>query len=175
MYRNHIVMVLCTLWGMLHCLAGVANAFNFMPRASFVIRAPQDLKFNRPQTRSSYFGYTLVIRETRWVYSRVHSWVHFAYIRVHECIHICMPITVIDEDKRWHSEQGVPPEILVVHSWVHLHLCQQYRSCDSICYTPLSFPFLKLSNQRSYFRNKYTEYLFDSISALGTAPIWGHI
>lgn len=65
MYRNHIVMVLYMLWGMLHCLAGVANAFNFMPRASFVIRAPQDLKFNWPQTRSSYFGYTLVIRETR--------------------------------------------------------------------------------------------------------------
>lgn len=63
MHRDHIILYM--LWGMLHCLVGVANAFNFMPRASFVIRAPQDLKFNRPQTRSSYFGYTLVIRETR--------------------------------------------------------------------------------------------------------------
>lgn len=41
------------------------HAFNFMPRASSVIRAPQDQKLNLPQTRSSYFGYTLVMRETR--------------------------------------------------------------------------------------------------------------
>ncbi|TDG50872.1 hypothetical protein AWZ03_002861 [Drosophila navojoa] len=42
-----------------------ANAFNYAPRANVVIRAPQHLKFQLPQTRSSYFGYTLVIRPTR--------------------------------------------------------------------------------------------------------------
>ncbi|KAH8407473.1 hypothetical protein KR222_001829 [Zaprionus bogoriensis] len=42
----------------------LVQAFNYAPRASFAIRAPQDLKFNLPQTRSSYFGFTLVIRET---------------------------------------------------------------------------------------------------------------
>ncbi|XP_017125156.1 integrin alpha-PS3 isoform X1 [Drosophila elegans] len=52
------------------CLALVAHlpsqieAFNFMPRASMVINAPTNLKFYMNQTRSSYFGYTLVIRET---------------------------------------------------------------------------------------------------------------
>ncbi|KAH8246598.1 hypothetical protein KR038_003787 [Drosophila bunnanda] len=40
------------------------EAFNFSPRASMVIKAPSHLKFQQNQTRSSYFGYTLVIRPT---------------------------------------------------------------------------------------------------------------
>ncbi|KAH8253011.1 hypothetical protein KR032_003177 [Drosophila birchii] len=40
------------------------EAFNFSPRASLVIKAPSHLKFQQNQTRSSYFGYTLVIRPT---------------------------------------------------------------------------------------------------------------
>lgn len=41
------------------------EAFNFMPRAAKVINYPSHLKFQLNQTRSSYFGYTLVIRPTR--------------------------------------------------------------------------------------------------------------
>ncbi|EDW01488.1 GH20422 [Drosophila grimshawi] len=44
---------------------GIADAFNYSPKPNFVIRAPQNLKFNLPQVRSSYFGYTLVMRQTR--------------------------------------------------------------------------------------------------------------
>ncbi|EDW47966.1 GM21599 [Drosophila sechellia] len=40
------------------------EAFNFMPRPSRVINSPKHLKFHINQTRSSYFGYTLVIRQT---------------------------------------------------------------------------------------------------------------
>ncbi|EDV55932.1 integrin alpha-PS3 isoform X2 [Drosophila erecta] len=40
------------------------EAFNFMPRPSRVINSPKHLKFHINQTRSSYFGYTLVIRST---------------------------------------------------------------------------------------------------------------
>ncbi|XP_017061946.1 integrin alpha-PS3 isoform X2 [Drosophila ficusphila] len=40
------------------------EAFNFMPRPSSVIGSPSHLKFHLNQTRSSYFGYTLVIRPT---------------------------------------------------------------------------------------------------------------
>ncbi|KAH8291423.1 hypothetical protein KR054_011554 [Drosophila jambulina] len=40
------------------------EAFNYSPRASLVIKAPSHLKFQKNQTRSSYFGYTLVIRPT---------------------------------------------------------------------------------------------------------------
>lgn len=55
------VLLLCVLYMLLPTMP----AFNFMPRASFVIRAPQDQQLNLPQVRSSYFGYTLVMRETR--------------------------------------------------------------------------------------------------------------
>jgi len=41
------------------------EAFNFMPRPIRAINSPTHLKFHLNQTRSSYFGYTLVIRETR--------------------------------------------------------------------------------------------------------------
>lgn len=57
-------LLVCLLLALLRP-GGVANAFNYAPRASFVIRAPQDLKFHLPQARSSYFGYTLVMRPTR--------------------------------------------------------------------------------------------------------------
>ncbi|KAH8277662.1 hypothetical protein KR018_003291, partial [Drosophila ironensis] len=40
------------------------EAFNFMPRPSLVITQPTGLRFHLPQSRSSYFGYTLVIRPT---------------------------------------------------------------------------------------------------------------
>ncbi|XP_037715995.1 integrin alpha-PS3 isoform X2 [Drosophila subpulchrella] len=40
------------------------EAFNFMPRPIRAINSPTHLKFHLNQTRSSYFGYTLVIRET---------------------------------------------------------------------------------------------------------------
>ncbi|KAH8361875.1 hypothetical protein KR200_004249 [Drosophila serrata] len=40
------------------------NAFNLSPYPSLVINSPKDLNFQSEQTRSSYFGYTLVIRPT---------------------------------------------------------------------------------------------------------------
>ncbi|XP_017835481.2 LOW QUALITY PROTEIN: integrin alpha-PS3-like [Drosophila busckii] len=40
------------------------NAFNLSPRPNSVIRPPQHLKFYLPQVRSSYFGYTMVMRPT---------------------------------------------------------------------------------------------------------------
>ncbi|KAH8275324.1 hypothetical protein KR026_005117 [Drosophila bipectinata] len=49
---------------LLLALVSQIEAFNYMPRPSQVISSPTDLKFHIPQSRSSYFGYTLVIRET---------------------------------------------------------------------------------------------------------------
>ncbi|XP_005192057.1 integrin alpha-PS3 isoform X2 [Musca domestica] len=61
---SQISPVLCLL---LSCLFGSlltsVHAFNFAPKPQVVIGAPQ-LKFFQPQVRSSYFGYSLVIRPT---------------------------------------------------------------------------------------------------------------
>lgn len=50
---------------LLLALLSQIEAFNYMPRPSQVINSPTGLKFHIPQSRSSYFGYTLVIRQTR--------------------------------------------------------------------------------------------------------------
>ncbi|XP_050323162.1 integrin alpha-PS3 isoform X1 [Bactrocera neohumeralis] len=41
-----------------------ADGFNFAKQPNIAVPAPQHLKFFQPQTRSSYFGYTLVMRPT---------------------------------------------------------------------------------------------------------------
>ncbi|KAH8299896.1 hypothetical protein KR044_007351 [Drosophila immigrans] len=61
---HRFIKLLSLLWLQLVCLRNVVDAFNYSPRANFVIRAPQHLKFQLPQMRSSYFGYTLVMRES---------------------------------------------------------------------------------------------------------------
>ncbi|SPP75911.1 integrin alpha-PS3 isoform X2 [Drosophila guanche] len=61
----------CRLWMIvtlaltLHLLPSLlVDGFNFSPRANLVISTPRHLSFQLNQTRSSYFGYTLVIRPT---------------------------------------------------------------------------------------------------------------
>uniref|UniRef100_A0A1B0BAM0 Secreted protein n=1 Tax=Glossina palpalis gambiensis TaxID=67801 RepID=A0A1B0BAM0_9MUSC len=44
-------------------LLTLANTFCYAPQPQIVIRAPQ-LKFFKPQMRSSYFGYNIVMRPT---------------------------------------------------------------------------------------------------------------
>uniref|UniRef100_A0A1B0A226 Uncharacterized protein n=1 Tax=Glossina pallidipes TaxID=7398 RepID=A0A1B0A226_GLOPL len=59
-------------------LLTLANTFCYAPQPQIVIRAPQ-LKFFKPQMRSSYFGYNIVMRPTSGSYERDH--VH-AYSKV---------------------------------------------------------------------------------------------
>uniref|UniRef100_A0A1B0FDB7 Uncharacterized protein n=1 Tax=Glossina morsitans morsitans TaxID=37546 RepID=A0A1B0FDB7_GLOMM len=60
-------------------LLTLANTFCYAPQPQIVIRAPQ-LKFFKPQMRSSYFGYNIVIRPTSIVY---HYFIMNGRIRYH--------------------------------------------------------------------------------------------
>ncbi|XP_054738538.1 integrin alpha-PS3-like isoform X1 [Anastrepha obliqua] len=53
-----------TLLFSIFALIWPADGFNFANQPNIAIPSPQHLKFFKPQTRSSYFGYTLVMRPT---------------------------------------------------------------------------------------------------------------
>lgn len=133
------------------------HAFNFMPRASSVIRAPQDQKLNLPQYRSSYFGYTLVMRETRWVcvFTSAFTSAPCKYLHAHNCH---------TKNKRCLTA-GYNRNTLT-YSWAHLHLCQQFAAVTQFAALP---PPQNWAIKEVCFKYVYRN-LFESISALWTAP-----
>lgn len=60
-----IFQVQCLLLsGLFLSLLTLTHTFNYAPKPQIVITGPQ-LKIFKPQVRSSYFGYTIVMRTTR--------------------------------------------------------------------------------------------------------------
>ncbi|XP_017486828.1 PREDICTED: integrin alpha-PS3-like, partial [Rhagoletis zephyria] len=62
--RNQQQFTYNTLLLSIFALIWPVDGFNFANQPNIAIPAPQHLKFFKPQTRSSYFGYTLVMRPT---------------------------------------------------------------------------------------------------------------